>query len=158
MTLSETLASNINPDTSVPYGYVAAAALDRDVVDILMDGNNATDHTWSSILIHAAQDNGYEGDDVEGAETYLNTEHGELLDELMTDSCDEREVSGVYEDVHYMSSWLGGALNFFITLSPYITYQARLASPCVPNAGILDTLDGEVMSYNVPNEWRYENR
>lgn len=56
--------------------------------------------------------------------------------------------------VHYRTSWLGGALHVWIFLSPFTTDKARRASPCVPNAGILDKLDGSVTAYDVPADWR----
>lgn len=66
------------------------------------------------------------------------------------------EAEGVTpEGVRYCTSHLGGALNFFILWSPIVTDRARRASPCVPNAGIIDTLDGSVTSYDVPAEWRW---
>lgn len=58
--------------------------------------------------------------------------------------------------VKYRTSWLGGALHVWIFDSPHVTQQARRASPCVPNAGILDTLDGDVLAYDVPADWRRE--
>lgn len=67
---------------------------------------------------------------------------------------DEPIHEGVKDGVKYRTSWLGGALNVFIFESPHITEAARRASPCVPNAGILDTLDGDVRAYDVPPEWR----
>jgi hypothetical protein len=67
---------------------------------------------------------------------------------------EELEVQGCFENVRYVTSWLGGALNFFILESPHITHKAGKASPCVPNAAILDTLAGSITGYDVPNNWR----
>ena len=78
----------------------------------------------------------------------VEREYGDTL------NCDEPIVEGRKDNVHYLSSWLGGALNFFIIESPVITESARRASPCVPGAAILDTLDGSERGYDVPAEWR----
>jgi hypothetical protein len=67
---------------------------------------------------------------------------------------DEPVHEGEKDDVKYRTSWLGGALNVWIFESPHITDKARRASPCVPNAGILDVLDGDVQAYDVPANWR----
>lgn len=70
---------------------------------------------------------------------------------------EEPSIVGQFHSVLYMTSWLGGALNFFIFKNPYnITNNAQQSSLCVPNAGILDTLDGDVEAYDVPFGWRAE--
>lgn len=51
---------------------------------------------------------------------------------------DEPYIEGDFEGVKYGTSWLGGALNFFIFEGP-VGYVERLCSPCVPNAGDLDS-------------------
>lgn len=81
----------------------------------------------------------------------------EIVSALMAiskDDYDEPYAEGVYDDVRYRTSYLGGALNFFILESPVVTDHAGLASPCVPNAGILSyTMDGGVQAYSVPESW-----
>lgn len=82
----------------------------------------------------------------------------EIVDALMAVSDDDFDgepyAEGVYDDVRYRTSYLGGALSFFILESPVVTDRAGLASPCVPNAGILSyTMDGGVQAYSVPEFW-----
>ena len=140
------MTSNVNPKTGIAYGYISANALHPDTVDSLMFGNGCSMFRDIS---------------AEEFEREYRREHG-LRDneELPCGAFDcfepyESDVEGICEGVHFASSWLGGALNFFIFESPCITGKARRASPCVPNAGILDTLDGAVESYDVPADWRY---
>lgn len=52
-------------------------------------------------------------------------------------SCDEPTIEGLYEGVHYLISWLGGAPLVWITQGP-VGYAVELCSPCVPNAANLD--------------------
>ena len=150
------MIANINPETGVAYGYISANCLNQEVVNDLMHGDQASNlshqeawiwfkNTKKDMFIKA----GYSEEDAELAAE-------DTIDEFSYEYEDyEPEIEGVYEGVRYKTSWLGGALNFFIFWSPFVTESARLASPCVPNAGILDTLDGHVTSYNVPHDWRY---
>jgi len=139
------MTTNINLETGIAFGYISALALHSDTVDSLLYGHGSefTDHSWDDFVKEYRAENALSEDDE------LPDNLGEYFDS------DESSVSGVYQGVHYASSWLGGALNFFIFQSPHITDSARMASPCVPNAGILDELDGSVQSYDVPNSWRY---
>ena len=134
------MTANINPKTGIAYGYISANALDDEVVEELMYGGQATNETADEardVWLADAENNGK--DECEFWDQY----------------CDyEPTISGEYEGVVYATSWLGGALNFFILQSPVVTDKACLASPCVPNAGILDKLNGGVASYDVPPDWR----
>jgi len=134
--------ANINSTTGIAYGYISAQALDQEVVQILMYGRYAINHSEKTFEAEYRAEHGLSEDDELPHDAFDSYEGG------------EEEVSGKYEGVSYMSSYLGGALHFFIFNSPHTTAKARMASPCVPNAGILDTLDGNVTSYDVPPDWR----
>ena len=150
---------NINTKTNIPFGYIAASALDSDVLVELLYGRGAVDLSYQ-----AALDEADEQASVEAAERGFD--HGSpdwerfcarRTCELMNDyECDEPSIKGSYQNVTYASSWLGGALNFWIFESPVTTTKARRASPCVPGAAILDTLDGTEFGYDVPADWRAE--
>lgn len=121
---------NINPQTNIAYGFVAANDLDQELVTELLYGTKAVDVSFNSWK--------QENPDADEDEYY----------------CDEPYITGNYEGVNYSTSWLGGALNFFILESPVITENAKRASPCVQNCGILSKdMDGGVQSYSVPNDW-----
>jgi hypothetical protein len=150
--------ANFNPATGIAYGYISANVLDSDVVTSLTCGDGVrefVDHTWEMVCQEGIREyrmeNPDESDDMDDAEIL------DLIRDDLADYPEECNVSGVYQGVHFQSSWLGGALNFFIMESPVVTDKARMASPCVPNAGILDTLDGSVTSYDVPADWRKES-
>ena len=139
------MAININEDTGIAYGYISARSLHDDVVDDLLYGDQARDLT------------------IEWYEQEYRAENGLSPDDPLPDDwCDnydaeEIEVIGTLDGVEYQTSWLGGALNFFIFKSPYITDKAGRASPCVPGAGILDNLSRDVTAYDVPPDWRIES-
>jgi len=151
-----TMIANINPDTGIAYGYISAHALDQDLItELFNEGTSLTANEAYAEWLKAhteeiANDN----------ETLSPEEAKEEAESDAQDFWDSYEgyeeiVEGTKDGVHYCSSYLGGALNFFIFFSPVVTENARLASPCVPNAGILDTLDGNVQSYDVPSNWRH---
>lgn len=57
----------------------------------------------------------------------------------------EPTIEGQYEGVKYTILWLGGSPLLYITESPVVVLVRSLCSPCVPNAGDLDSgldLDG----------------
>lgn len=166
------LTANTNPETGVAYGYVAASYLDSDLVHSLMwekgedeTRKNAEYETAMEVLRTVVSDKEYqsitspEPCDMEQVIQLLRDydmffEYERAVEDM---EISEPLIHGEYEGVHYMTSWLGGALHFFITQSPHITKNAHKASPCVPNAGILHHPDendfGDVEAYTVPNDW-----
>jgi hypothetical protein len=151
------MTCNINPDTGIAYGYISANALGQELVAELMNnGDNLTARAaFSEWMDNEIQ---YILDDNDTLTHEKAAEQAEGNEYNFWDSYEdyEPEIKGTKDGVNYYTSWLGGALNFFIFHSPVITEHARLASPCVPNAGILDVLDGDVTSYDVPEDWRRE--
>jgi hypothetical protein len=154
--------SNINIETRIAYGYISANALDSELVSELM--SEGTDETanaaWEEFVSGLARKIQAENKDLDVTDEEAREEAEEAAEndaQSFWDSFEACEpvVSGEKDGVKYASSWLGGALNFFIFHSPIVTDKACLASPCVPNAGILDHLDGTVTSYDVPADWRW---
>ena len=145
---------NIHPETHIAYGYISSNVLDSDLVNDLLYGTHVVNHSYNEYVLTCAQNLDFDpnNDDVNEAIDFLTALGEEHLLESY-EGCEEI-IEGCYQGVDYQASWMGGALNFFIFKSPHITQQARRASPCVPNAAILDTLDGDTEGYNVPEEWR----
>jgi hypothetical protein len=60
-------------------------------------------------------------------------------------------------DASYLIQYLGGAPLIWVTKSPRIVYVKSLCSPCVPNAGDLDsgmtTEEEGYECYGIPEEW-----
>lgn len=67
---------------------------------------------------------------------------------------EEPIIAGEREGVHYRTSWLGGALNFWIFKAPY-SGKFQPCSPCVPGAGNLDCPDkaNGIETYMPPADW-----
>ena len=151
------MQTNVNPITGVPFGYISANALDQDVVQELLYGVGADDLTYREREEQAVKDaanEAYERGLDYGTEEFSDFVDRFVSEELENFQCDEPTIHGEHEGVEYRTSWLGGALNFFIFFSPVTTDKARAASPCVPGAAILDTLDGSTFGYDVPADWR----
>lgn len=162
------MTANINPKTGIAYGYVAANDLDPELVDtMLTNGVNLTykqalaDHLAKARRSHedmtdggAPEDYEFPGFDEEAETEKFNEtyEMGEdIVEGVVTASIGDSDPAGVY----YCSSWMGGALHFFIYESPVRTRFGKRASPCVPNACILppDVEQGSVEGYDVPDDW-----
>ncbi|WP_422451920.1 hypothetical protein [Endozoicomonas sp. ALC066] len=179
------MASNINEETGVPYGYISASALDSELVDRLMQ-TEGFDISYVEAVIETVKSHTFAENVIESVKRYNQIDLEDInwtgrIGEDYVIACGimeieedypsslglygkvehievyEPTVTGVFEGVHYLSSWMGGALHFFISQSPVTTDCARRASPCVPGAGILDTLDGDYTSYDVPADWRADN-
>lgn len=152
---------NRNPKTGIAYGYISANQLDQEVVFELLYGSQATNHTENEVLVDFAENEGFErtgdlqADYVSAMEWLEENYDGNWEDDVPVP--EECIVTGTCQGVSYQSSWLGGALNFWIFESPVTTDKGRRASPCVPGACILDTLDGSESGYDVPAEWRADH-
>ncbi len=150
------MTANTNPETNIPYGIVSSNVLNSDLVDaLLFDGfgvENFVDHSWEDAKQEAISEYRREHEDTE-------LDDDEIMDEINTDCWDFEEtiVSGVLEGVTYQSTYIGGALNFWIFHSPVVTDKACQCSPCVPGAGNLDSLKGSYTAYGIPDDWRIED-
>jgi len=146
---------NINPETNIAYGYVSANELDSEIVDILMFGSQARNLSYQEAYQEAFKKALNDHAECEENGTISDFDENEF-DEDFNDNYDNYEpiIEGTYQNVKYVSSWLGGALNFFILYSPFITENGLKASPCVPNACIIKkNMDGNTQGYTVPNDW-----
>lgn len=154
------MSTNTNPETGIAYGYISANYLDPDVVDELLMGSGCTEFknlSYDTYMEECLSDYRRENEErLDAMDPDDRAEQLELAEQEFADAFEDGElvVEGVKEDVHYASSWLGGALNFFIFQSPHRTDCGGRASPCVPGAGILDHHDGDVHCYDVPPDWR----
>ena len=156
--------TNINEKTGIAFGIISANCLDSELVQSLMFdyGTNHSEIVCFNEMV---------------SEFLFSELTDEQLDELSDDEVvrqelaeslgfnpdfdfdfmiDEPLITGEYQGVTYQTSWLGGALNFVIFESPVITEKANRGSPCVPNMGVLDDLDGDYQCYSIPDDWRSE--
>lgn len=132
------MTSNINMKTGVPFGVVSAKSLDQDVVSDLY-----------SVAENISMKNAMEE---------WKKHEPDMSDQDFYDQYEEYEdtYEGTHKGVSFIIFYLGGAPLVMITESPEITENAQECSPCVPNAGDLDNMDGEYRCYDVPAKWRRE--
>lgn len=144
--------TNTNPTTGIAYGYISSNALHPDTVHELMYGMQADDLTYrEAVAAHVASmraDADPSGDPFDE----------DAVEQAFAESYEDYEpaISGTLEGVSYHTSWLGGALNFWILESPHTGLFAA-CSPCVPGAADLDHPNAfGIMGYDVPATWRTE--
>ena len=65
----------------------------------------------------------------------------------------ESDVAGIYEDVHYTLTYLGGAITIIVEESP-LKGTFDQCSPCLPNCGDIDSPSEDgIECYTVPADW-----
>lgn len=134
------MQANVHLETGISYGIVRSDALHADLVYDLLYGHQAVDYSYREAKQEFMLEHKHLSED--------EAEHA-FVQEYQ---CDEPHIAGVLHGVHYQTSWLGGALHFIITFSPYITHEAGAGSPCVPNMGVIDAKGGTTC-YTVPAGW-----
>lgn len=154
----------------VAFGYVAANDLDGDVVAVLLGhdlGANVKNLSYDAAMKEAEAEQRAKWENncetLEVAHQEAGTVCGphpdfEFDEQAFNDGYNHEEdvVEGVYEGITYRTSWLGGALNFWIFNSPLITTAADRGSPCIPNAAVLLPpwrRSGIVLGFDVPADW-----
>lgn len=152
------MTANINHNTGIPFGYISASKLDSEVVDQLMFGHQARNRSWEEFLKEFLREQ--RAIFAEDSEECLYVFDDEFDEAYATEAAgdaymgEEEIIEGELEGVKYATSWLGGALHFYIFESPWIA-KCRPCSPCVPNAGDLGN-EGDYEAYGVPEDWLYK--
>lgn len=153
--------SNVNPETGIRYGVISLNSLDADVVhELWIDGDNlsereALDELREEVTTDMEAEN-EERDEPLSVED-MQDEIERRVEGEWSESygVEEPTIEGDCDGIKYLISWLGGAPLLWVLESPYTTY-ARLCSPCVPNAGDLESLDAAdgYECYDVHPAWR----
>lgn len=151
------MMTNCNPESGVRYGTIYMNHLDPDTADWLWTGG--TNVSEEEALKEAR-------DEIECAvqreinegqlDAWQRESEVEYRMQSVSDNMqiDEPYIEGECEGVKYGISHLGGAGLLWVYWSPHTT-RARPCSPCVPNAGDLESLDPEGYEcYDVPPDWR----
>ena len=155
--------ANIHPLTGIRYGAINGNSLDPDVLCVLYD--RASEVVFNAYRLDEMKKFANEQD-----YDYITDIQADDLFNSLTDAFgyqfesfiysidenfehDEPQAEFEYEGIKVVFSYLGGAPLVMVTESPYIAI-ANLCSPCLPNAGDLDSKnpDGEEC-YDVPVEW-----
>ena len=140
---------NIHPETNIAYGFVVANDLDPEIVHSILQAQTL------NISLHSYMQDNLSASDFEEWKNGISSDEVVEIEDAYHENCTDEEIyESTYQNVKLRSSWLGGALHFFVLESPHITESAERASPCVPNAGILSKdMDGSIQSYTVPDDW-----
>lgn len=152
---------NTHPETGVAFGVIAADRLNDDIVEQLLYGRHAVNisyETAKSAYINGARFD-FECEQKEDQHDADEEFDEDAALERFTDGYqnDEPIIEGTKDGVKYRSSWIGGAMHFYIVESP-VTGWYQPCSPCCPGAGDLHTIEGLNSSsetYDVPNNWRW---
>lgn len=127
-------------DLSYKAAYEEAKADAETLYDRHMEeaeiAASETDHNMSDAEREAFIEDWFERNDIEfDKEVFVDSTL-----ERFSDMCsiDEPTIEGVYDGVHYLISWLGGAPLLWITQGP-TGWAKSLCSPCVPGAADLDS-------------------
>ena len=155
--------ANIHPVTGIRYGAINGNSLDPDVLYELHD--KASEIVFNAYRLDEMKrfanerDHDY-ADDIQADDLFnsLTDAFGEEFDDFIyavdeNYEYDEPQAEFEHEGIKVVFSYLGGAPLVIVTESPCIAI-AELCSPCVPNAGNLDSKDpdGEEC-YDVPVDW-----
>lgn len=147
------MSTNMNPETGIRYGIVAANSLDPEIVDEMQSRGKDLHIEAASADLEAAI-RGACGDYLSKSSCDDLVSHAQDL--LCDDFYDDEPIHSFDIDgVKGQTTWLGGALLVFLFESPF-TDQFDLCSPCVPGACNCDSPnpDGYV-GYTVPEDWKY---
>jgi hypothetical protein len=147
------MAANINPETGVRYGVISGHNAPHLLESIM---NNGVDETFEyhksecvKRLASLLEDMG-QRDAEESAKS--------IVDDFEWDSYESDESEYSYTDAkgnRFTLGYLGGATLIWCIQTDTETYVRSLCSPCVPNAGDLDSgFDPNgVKCYGVPAEY-----
>jgi hypothetical protein len=156
------MITNQDPDTGVRYTLYRADAFDPELLDDLLY-MHGKDLSYAEALEQeiAEQRSAWEDECESKAVAAQEAGTDLVLDdfELCLDSFDpqiEQPIhEGDYQNIHYRTTWLGGALHIWIFRSPIVGHFA-LCSPCAPGACNGDQrtslVDGH-MGYDVYPNW-----
>lgn len=148
---------NVHPKTGIAYGYISANALDNDLVHELMSGHRAKDLTYEQALDEYMEQQKADWLEREGSMADFDWDGTEDEFVYSYEIPDEPIIEGELDGVKYRTSWLGGALHFWIFESPHTDFF-QPCSPCVPGAADLDSPSKNgIEGYDVPADWRYPN-
>jgi len=134
---------NMDVDTGIHYGCISQHSVDLSAMDDWYDNDAYYDEAKQEIT-----------DGIESAlSDYLDKEYIEEVIEAALDRFNESyqndEPAYYIEDTEYVATYSNSLCCWIIEKSPYYTY-CKVCSPCVPNAGDLD-------SPVIPDDYKDDN-
>ena len=149
------MSYNTNLETGVAYGVIDLRSIDPDLSQSLwygygvdMDYDDALKEALREALADWVAEHGSSDDfDNDAVVQEFNDSYQN----------DEPTIEGEYKGTLYTIMHLGGAPLLYVRLSSHIIDDAPECSPCVPNAGDLDSYlaggRGNARCYSVPADW-----
>lgn len=163
---------NVDPVTGIAYGYINANNVSGDVLCSILD--NGIDYRRLEMEIDLAKRYGFvlhEQQPTENYFQYLDRVNGEMLDFL--NAKQDEGTEDLDDDINkFTHQWedFTGDLHVATVDDTTVLYNTDsnticvmesghigkyfACSPCCPNAGDLDSPDGDVGTYDVPASWR----
>jgi len=123
---------NMNLDTGIHYGCISQNSLNMESMDDWYDKDACYDEIKKEI------EDGIEGVLSDYLEPVDIQETIDTAIERFNDSYQNDEPQFYYEDADYSAQYSQSLCCWIISKSPYYTY-CKGCSPCVPNAGDLDS-------------------
>jgi hypothetical protein len=128
---------NVNKETGIRYGVIQGTHADLLMDEIVSNGTDESFEAYKADLVKQMssllEEHGQRNPDRTAAEIVDNYEWDDY-------ECDEPNYS--YKDSEgneFLLSYLGGAPMIWVTKSNLVVTVKSLCSPCVPNAGDLDS-------------------
>jgi hypothetical protein len=164
------MTANVNPETGISFGVVAAQNCPDLHEEILQNGVDNRFQAWREETEERLNSCESQEDLVEvlkylGREEWSEVfeyeedwDYEEALDRLSEEwECDEPSITYQADGYSYWLTSLGGAHVIYVLSSPYVA-TCRPCSPCCPNAGDLDNVtepNGGMIAYFVnPEEYK----
>lgn len=151
--------SNINPETGIRFGTIYLHHLDHDTAAGLWDyaENISEQQAYDDLRAEITTEIDQEVEEYasRGEEPPFDAEREieRRLDRASENiEIEEPYLEGECEGVKYGISHLGGAALLWVYESPIIGKHG-LCSPCVPNAGDLES-EGDFECYDIPEDWK----
>lgn len=162
---------NTNPITGIAYGYIQANNVNAEVLnDIFCNG---IDYSRLDADLDFARGLGFRApvqNDGENYFDYLERVQSDMLDyfnDLMDKNPDVSETIDIHDrELEEFTGYQHVAniddttviyntdSNTICVMDSKVTGMYYKCSPCCPNAGDLDSAGGDVLTYDVPADWR----
>ena len=143
----------------IRYTMYRLDQLDSDMVETLLYQYGKDLSYDDAVAGERARQQAEYDDALETLGKYVGTDHVPAFEPCLDsfEPCiDEPIIEGTYQDVHYRTTWLGGAQMLWVFKSPIIGHF-ELCSPCVPGAcdgGAPTPRADGFCGYAVPPTWR----
>lgn len=152
--------ANVNKTTGIRYGVLQGNSFPTLLEEIFSNGDDETFAAHKADLVKQLSRE-LQDDPYWQRESVADTLAAGVVDEMEWDNYQTDESNYSYTDSEgneFLLGWLGGATLIWVVKSDRVVHVRSLCSPCVPNAGDLDSgedddaTDGPTC-YGIPSSW-----